>query len=37
VARKTIEEHKGVIWVESIPNEGASFFVKIPLGNPLKG
>ena len=37
VARKTVEEHKGVIWVESNPNEGASFFVKIPLGNPLKG
>ncbi len=37
VARKTVEEHNGVIWVESNPNEGASFFVKIPLGNPLKG
>jgi signal transduction histidine kinase len=37
VARKTVEEHKGVIWVESNPNEGAAFFVKIPLGNPLKG
>jgi hypothetical protein len=37
VARKTVEEHKGVIWVESNPNEGASFFVKIPLGIPVKG
>jgi signal transduction histidine kinase/pSer/pThr/pTyr-binding forkhead associated (FHA) protein len=37
VARKTVEEHKGVIWAESNPNEGASFFVKIPMGNPLKG
>lgn len=37
VARKTIEEHKGVIWVESIPNEGASFFVKIPIGILMKG
>ncbi|MEY4789012.1 MAG: hypothetical protein RLZ61_1230 [Planctomycetota bacterium] len=34
VARKTIEEHKGIIWVESKPDEGASFFVKIPLGPP---
>lgn len=37
VARKTIEEHKGIIWVESKPDEGASFFVKIPLGPPVKG
>lgn len=37
VARKTIEEHKGVIWVESKPNEGASFYIKIPLGPPVKG
>jgi signal transduction histidine kinase len=37
VARKTVEEHKGVIWAESNPTEGASFFVKIPMGNPLKG
>ncbi len=37
VARKTVEEHKGVIWVESSLNEGASFFVKIPLGIPVKG
>jgi C4-dicarboxylate-specific signal transduction histidine kinase len=37
VARKTIEEHKGIIWVESKPDEGASFFVKIPLGPPFKG
>ena len=37
VARKTIEEHKGIIWVESKPDEGASFYVKIPLGPPVKG
>jgi len=37
VARKTIEEHKGIIWVESKPDEGACFFVKIPLGPPVKG
>lgn len=37
VARKTIEEHKGFIWVESKPDEGASFYVKIPLGPPTKG
>lgn len=36
VARKTIEEHKGIIWVESKPDEGASFYVKIPLWPPDK-
>ena len=36
VARKTVEEHKGIIWVESKVNEGTAFFVKIPLGPLLK-
>ncbi|NBY03673.1 MAG: sensor histidine kinase [Planctomycetes bacterium] len=36
VARKTVEEHKGFIWVESKLDEGTSFFVKIPLGIPSK-
>lgn len=31
VAKKTIEEHKGRIWVESGPNKGASFYIRLPL------
>ena len=37
VARKTIEEHKGVIWVESKLDVGTSFYVKIPLGHLING
>ncbi len=30
VARKVVEEHKGVIWVESELGSGTTFFIKIP-------
>lgn len=34
VARKVATEHGGVISVESVPGEGSTFTVKLPLGGP---
>lgn len=31
VVRRIVERHRGKIWAESAPGEGATFFVKLPL------
>ncbi|MGV8025140.1 MAG: ATP-binding protein [Anaerolineaceae bacterium] len=31
IAREIIQSHHGTIWVESRPDEGSSFFVKLPI------
>lgn len=34
VAREIVTAHGGDIWAESIPGEGSSFLVRLPLGRP---
>jgi light-regulated signal transduction histidine kinase (bacteriophytochrome) len=30
ICKRIVERHKGKIWFESVPGEGATFYVKIP-------
>ena len=32
VCRQLVEGHGGRIWIESVPGEGASFYIALPLG-----
>jgi signal transduction histidine kinase len=35
IAKRSIEDMGGAIWVESLPGRGATFHVKLPLARPM--